>query len=174
MFLVVAAVGLVLLIVALVFDDVLDAVVPDNDWLSLPSLAAGLVAFGSVAYIMDSQTGVPVGAAVGLGSVVAVGCGWLAFRFSRAAMGMATDATPAIRDMLGSSGRVVTAIAAGSTGEVLVEFGGQLVKMTALAADGSGIATGVDIVVVSVESQTRVKVETASEFWSDVSPRRSE
>ncbi len=166
-FVIIGAIGAALLIFSLVFDDVLDGILPDGDVFSLPSIAAAMVAFGFGSAILSDQVGLPVGAAMGGGAVVAVVAGIGAVRASRAAIGMATDATPTSNDLLGAAGRVVTEIPVGSTGQVLVRLGGQPVKLTALTGPTSPtLPTGTEIVVVSVESSTKVTVQPAAEFWA--------
>ncbi|MEZ5230016.1 MAG: hypothetical protein R2710_26135 [Acidimicrobiales bacterium] len=166
-FVIIGAVGAVLLVFSLIFDDVLEGVLPDGDLLSLPSIAAAMVAFGFGTAVLDRQVGLPVGLAVTGGSIAAVVAALGAVRASRAAIGMATDATPTSNDLLGATGRVITEIPTGSTGQVLVRLGGQPVKLTALTGpSGPTLSTGTDIVVVSVESSTKVTVQAAADFWS--------
>lgn len=167
MFAIIALAGISLLVFSILFDGVLDAALPDFGWFSLPAIGAALAAFGVTAWVLENQADVPIGAATGVAALLALSSGALAYRMSRAAMGMATDATPASDDLLGTSGRVVTPIADSSTGEVLVRFAGQSVKLTASTTDGRPLRTGVDVVVVAVASSTRVTVEEAGSFWSD-------
>ncbi len=166
-FVIIGSIGAALLIFSLVFDDVLDGVLPDGDLFSLPSIAAAMVAFGFGSAILSDQVGLPIGAAMGGGALVAVAAGAGAVRASRAAIGMATDATPTANDLLGSLGRVVIEIPVGSTGQVLVRLGGQPVKLTAVVGPtGPMLPTGTEIIVVSVESSTKVTVQAAAEFWA--------
>ena len=46
MFVVIGVIGVVLLLLTIVFDDFLDAVIPDSCWFSGPALGAFLAAFG--------------------------------------------------------------------------------------------------------------------------------
>ncbi len=166
-FVIIGGIGALLLLISLVFDDVLDGLLPDGDFLSLPSIAAAMVAFGFGTAILDQQVGLPISAAMGGGALVAVVAAIGAVRASRAALGMATDATPTSNDLLGATGRVITEIPSGSTGQVLVRLGGQPVKLTALTGPtGPTLPTGTDIVVVSVESSTKVTVQASADFWA--------
>lgn len=168
LFLVIGIVGAVLLVFSLIFDDVLDGLLPDGDFFSLPSIAAAMVAFGFGASILQDQVGLPIAPAIGGGSIVAVVAALGAVRASQAAMGMATDATPSSGDLLGASGKVITPIPLGSSGEVLVRLGGQPVKLTALVGPaGPGLESGTQIVVVSVESPTKVVVQESARFWAE-------
>lgn len=170
MFLTIGIIGVVLLLFALVFDDILDGaldgIIPDTEWLSLASIAAFMAAFGAGGFILQEQAGLAVLPAIGGGSVLAVISAYAAVRFGHAAMHIPTDATPQVRDLVGSRGKVVTGIAAGSTGEALVYLGGQPVKVTASAVDGSAVPRGTNVIVVSAESSTRVIITTAPELWS--------
>ncbi len=166
-FVIIGAIGAGLLLFSLVFDDVLDGILPDGDVFSLPSIAAAMVAFGFGTAILSDQIGLPVGASMGGGALVAVVAAVGAVRASRAAIGMATDATPTSNDLLGAAGRVIIEIPAGSTGQVLVRMGGQPVKLTALTGpSGPTLLTGTEIIVVSVESSTKVTVQPAADFWA--------
>lgn len=166
-FVIIGAVGALLLVISLVFDDVLDGLLPEADLLSLPAIAAAMVAFGFGTAILADQIGFPTGAAMGGGAIVAVLAAAGAVRASRAAIGMATDATPTANDLLGATGRVIIEVPAGATGQVLVRLGGQPVKLTAVTGPtGPTLATGTEIVVVSVESSTKVTVQDAAQFWA--------
>lgn len=173
-FMTVGIAGAVLLVLGLVLDAVfeglLEGLLPESEWLSLPVVGAGLVAFGFGAAITQDQLGAPTVAAVGVGAALALGSAKAATRATRSAMSMATDATPHSRDLVGTAGRIVTPIAPGGSGEVVVRLGGQPVKLSALAAEGSDpsdtFASGTDVVVVSVVSPTRVRVQTAERFWA--------
>ncbi len=179
MFVVIGVVGVVLLVLALLFDDVIDGLLPDSELLSLPVVATAMVAFGFGTAVLTGQAGWPLGAAAGGGAVLAMVGGAGAVRAGRAALDMATDATPTSKDLVGSTGRVVTPIVRGSIGEIVVRLGGQPVKLTASllvedpgasdtdSGDPRPIATGTEVVVVSVVSPTRVVVQEATRFWAD-------
>jgi membrane-bound ClpP family serine protease len=164
MFVVIGVIGALLLVSSLVFDDVIDELIPGLDFLSGPVVGAFLAAFGLFGWFLDdgvdSATGVAAIAAVGGGVLF----GGLTFRFTRALMHQPTDATPTTASLVGQSGRVVTPIRANGLGEVLVSLGGAATKYTATA--DSDVAAGIAIVVVAVESPTKVRVQTETEFWS--------
>ena len=163
MFVVVGVVGAVLLLTFLLFDDLLDGILPDAEWISGPVIGAFLAAFGLFGWVADAGfgTGPALAALVGLGG--GVGLGWFAYRISKALMHAPTDATPTTASLVGQPARVITPVRAGGIGEVLVRLGGQPVKLSATAA--TDLARGADTVVVAVESATRVRVEAADEFW---------
>lgn len=167
LFIVIACIGALLLGVALVFDDVLEGLIPENDWLSLSALATFLVAFGFGAYIVDSRTGLPTAVAVVVGICAGLALAVVALRWSRSLSNMTTDATPAASDLVGCDGHVVTPILPGSTGEVLVRLGGQPMKLTAVTGDHQTDQLDRDtpVAVVRVLSPTRVEVEAAADFW---------
>ena len=120
---------------SLTFDDVLDGLLPESEIVSLPVIAAAMVAFGFGTAVLDGQAGFPLGLAVAGGAVLAALAGAGAVRAGQAARGMATDATPTAKDFVGASGRVVTSIPRGSVGEIVVRMGGQPVKLTAVLLD---------------------------------------
>jgi membrane protein implicated in regulation of membrane protease activity len=164
MFVVIGVIGAVLLVSTLVFDDLIDELIPGLDFLSGPALGAFLAAFGLFGWFLDdgvdSATGVAVIAAIGGGVLF----GGLTFRLTRALMHQPTDATPTTASLVGRSGKVVTPIRANGLGEVLVTLGGASTKYTATAE--ADLAAGIAIVVIAVESPTKVRVQTESEFWS--------
>jgi membrane protein implicated in regulation of membrane protease activity len=164
MFVVVGVVGVVLLVGFLVFDDVLDGLVPDADWISGPALGAFLAAFGLFGWVARDGFDAPDGVAAGVGVAGGVALGYFAYRLSKALINGPTDETPAVRTLVGKSGRVVTAVAAGRVGEVMVRLGGQPLKLSAAADEA--LAVGTEVVVVSVESDTKVVVEAAARFWA--------
>lgn len=165
-FIVVGAVGFLLVVVALIFGDVLDGILPDvslgdsGGLFSTEVLGAFAAGFGLAGALTLNATRAPLlatGAAVVAGGVL----GAAAFTFSRAMMRMPTDATPRSTDLVGAMGTVVTRIPQAGLGEVSVAAHGQRLKLSA-RADGP-IAAGVHIVVVDVTSPTSVVV-TESEF----------
>ena len=79
---------------------------------------------------------------------------------------MPTDATPTTRATIGVEARVVTPIRGGGVGEVVLSLGGQPVKYNATAA--GDVATGARVVVIAVESETKVRVEPAEQFWGEL------
>jgi hypothetical protein len=163
MFLALGVVGAVLLLAFIVFDDVLDAVLPDNDWLSGPILAAFLAAFGIVGWAVDSGFDAPTWLAVAGGIGGGLGLGYATYRITRAVAGMATDATPTPQDFVGREGKVITTVQCDRVGEVLITVGGQPVKLTAVA--DREIERGAPVVVVESMSPTKVVVQSAQQFW---------
>lgn len=161
-FIAIGVLGVALLAVSFLLDDVFEAVLPDG-WLSAPVVGAFLTATGFGGYLA-SVAGAPTGLAIAAGAGAGVVLGWVALRLSRAVAGMATDATPSSVDLVGREGRVVTPIVAGGTGEVLIRLGGQPLKLTARATDD--VPTGSTVVVVAVLSPTFVEVQTAERFWA--------
>ncbi|MEM7339498.1 MAG: NfeD family protein [Actinomycetota bacterium] len=172
MFLIIGFVGVALLALALIFDDVFEGILPESDWFSLTSLATFCVAFGFGAYVLDTEVGWPAALAAVGGATAGVALALVALRWSRSLSTMSTDATPAADDLIGREGRVITPVPVGSTGEALVRLGGQQMKLTAVAAAGQAeeLERGAPIVVVRVLSSTRVEVQAADAFWGDSTP----
>jgi len=170
MFIAVGLVGAALLLVFLIFDDFLDEIIPDADWISGPVIGAFLAAFGLFGWMVEasSDAGTAVAAAVGAAGGVALG--YATMRMTRALMKTPTDGTPSPRDLVGRAGRVVTPIVDGRVGEVLVTIAGQPMKLTAVAGAGQELARGSEVVVVEIASPTKVVVESAEQFWGE-SPR---
>lgn len=164
MFIAAAVIGVLLLLASLFFDDFFDSLLPESEWLSGPAIGAFLGAFGIVGWTVERGFGAsfPVAAVAGLGGGVLFGS--LTFRMVRSLMNSPTDATPRAADLVGMAGRVVTGVRAGGFGEVLVVRGGVPTKLSATA--NADLAVGVPVVVVAVESATKVVVEAADEFWS--------
>ncbi|HWL46025.1 MAG TPA: hypothetical protein VNQ73_24005 [Ilumatobacter sp.] len=164
MFVVVGAVGAVLLLVFLMFDDLLEGLLPDNDWISGPAIGAFLAAFGLFGWTAERafDTPRPVAATAGVAGGLALG--WFAVRLSKALLHSPTDATPATRDLIGQTAQVVTPVPAGGVGEVLVRLGGQPVKLAATADEH--LARGAESVVIDTLSPTRVVVQSVSRFWA--------
>ncbi|MFV0308902.1 MAG: NfeD family protein [Desertimonas sp.] len=163
MFAVVGLIGTVLLVLFLVFDDVFDGIFPDADWISGPVLGAFLAAFGLFGWVAEEGFDAPNGVAVGIGIAGGVGLGWFAARLAKALMHQPTDATPTTQSLIGTEGKVVTAISDGRPGEVLLQLAGQPYKISATADDT--LAVGTEVVVVDVASATRVIVQSATRFW---------
>ncbi len=165
MFVTIGVVGVVLLVLALALDDVLDGLLPDSDWLSLPGIAVFLAAFGLGGWALTDQMGAPETVGVVGGTVLGLMLGYFIARLIRGLSTMATDATPRADDLLGRSGKVVTGILPHSSGEVLVELGGHAMKLGAVYSGPEELITGSPIVVTEIISPTRVRVEPFSEFW---------
>ena len=165
MFVVIAVVGVVILLVSLLLDDFIDELIPDLPWISGPVIGAFLAAFGVIGWSSETgaETSKGVAAVIGLGGGLALGYG--TYRASRALWNMPTDATPTTQSVVGAEARVVTPIRSGGLGEIVVSLAGQPVKLSARAA-GDDIKTGTTVVVVAVESDTRVLVQPTDEFWA--------
>lgn len=168
MFVALAVIGIMLLVVALLFDDVLDGLLPDLDvfgseLLSGPVIGAFLGATGIVGWMLQAGAGAPGPVALGGGLASGAVLGWGTGRAVRALMHTPTDATPRASDLVGRSARVVTGVQAGGIGEIVVSLGGQPVKLTATA--GRDLPVGAEVTVVALESATKVVVEASEEFW---------
>ncbi|AKZ57057.1 conserved membrane protein of unknown function [Streptomyces ambofaciens ATCC 23877] len=154
--------GVVLLALSLIFDGLLEGAFDGaldgvlEGWLSLP-VVAGFVAMTGFAGALALGTGGtgPAGAA-GVGAVAGMGAAWLTYRFSRALMHDRTAATPRADDLLGTSGRVVTAIPVDGFGEVLLRLAGQPLKCAARSAQP--VARGTEVWVEAVPTGTSVVV----------------
>ena len=159
---VVGGVGLVLLLASLLLGDLLDGVVegldellPGADWLSGPTVGAFLAAFGFVGLVVESAQGAVL-PALGAGAAAGTGAGLAAAAGYRALTRVRTDATPTSRDLVGTEGQVVTAIADSGYGEVVVRLAGSPVKLS--AQSDVPVERGSRVWVSEVLSATAVRV----------------
>ena len=164
MFIVIGLVGAVLLLSSLLFDDFIDELVPDLDFLSGPVIGAFLAAFGLFGWFASSYD--TVSALITLVVAVAGGVvlGGFTYQLTDVLMHQATDATPTTESLIGTTGRVVTPVSADGIGEVLLALGGASTKYTATAA--TDLPTGAPVVVIEVVSPTKVRVEAEATFWA--------
>ncbi|WP_455351185.1 hypothetical protein [Streptomyces sp. SYSU K217416] len=154
--------GVVLLVLALVFDGVLEGLfggVLDglfDGLLSLPVIAGFMSMLGFGGAIVLGTTGLGGGAATAVGVLAGVVTGGLVWKLSRVLMRSLTDATPHQDDLIGTAGSVVTPIPAGGYGEVLLRLAGQPVKFAARSE--VPVARGTEIWVEAALSATSVAV----------------
>ncbi|QGG96857.1 NfeD family protein [Actinomarinicola tropica] len=163
-FIVVGGLGVGLLVLGLLLDDVLDGlfdVFDSGGALSAPVIGAFLGAFGIGGWLAQRSTSSVLVALVAAGLAGLV-LGYLALRLSLAFVDMPTDATPTSGDYLGQIGKVVTPIAAGR-GEVMIRMGGTPHKLT--ARSDSDLARGVEVVVVEVLSPNAVAVVATTDLF---------
>ena len=93
-----------------------------------------------------------------------VAFGAFTFKLTDTLINQPTDGTPTTASLIGQTGRVVTPVRADGIGEVLVALGGASTKYTATA--DTDLAAGSSVVVVAVESPTKVRVQSEAEFWA--------
>ena len=155
-FLVIGAVGLVVLLVSLLvgelFDGVFDAL--PGDVLSTSVVAGFLAAFGFAGALAVGALGTGVAVLVGLvaGGLVGGGAGWL----TKSLAGLRTDATPTGAALVGLPGTVVTQIPSQGYGEVSVTVAGHLTKLNARADEV--LLVGTPVTVTATLSPTSVMV----------------
>jgi membrane protein implicated in regulation of membrane protease activity len=164
MFVVIGVIGAMLLVASLVFDDVIDGLVPDLPYVSGAVIGAFLAAFGAIGWFVDDGVGATTVVALFAGVVGGVAIGAAAFKLTDTLVNLPTDATPTTESLVGKPARVVTPVRAGGVGEVLVLLGGASAKYT--ATSDTDLATGTSVVVTAVESPTKVRVQSEAEFWS--------
>ncbi|GAA3545611.1 hypothetical protein [Streptomyces osmaniensis] len=150
--------GVVLLALSLVFDGVLEGALDGvlDGWLSLPVLAGftAMTGFGGAIALGATDAGPAV--ATGAGALAGLGTAWLTYRFGRALMRDRTAVTPNGSDLVGSAGKVVTAIPVDGFGEVLLQLAGQTAKFAARCA--VPVARGTEVWVESAPTATSVVV----------------
>ncbi|GIE35706.1 hypothetical protein Ait01nite_087510 [Actinoplanes italicus] len=162
-FLVIGGLAVAVLAVALLGGELLHLGHPDAGGPVSTEVVAGFVgAFGfagaAASELLGARTTGSIAVAVVIGALAAVPAAWLAWRLSRAARDMRTDATPQRQHLVGSLGVVVTPVPAGTGyGEIRVRLGGQPVKLYARA--DRAIPAGAQVFVIEAPSETSVVVE---------------
>ena len=169
-FLVIGGVGLLIVVLSLIFDDMFESFDLGSDLFSTPVIGSFLAAFGFAAALTMSATSVGTGPAtvVGLGAGTALG--WAALWISRSLMRMRTDEPVRLSDLVGKPAVVVSAIPSGGYGEVRIDHAGQPMKLNARIESGGSAPIGGRMVVVSVNSASSVVVEPESDFWGRPAP----
>ena len=156
--------GVVLLLLALVFDGVLEGLFDGvgvldglfDGLLSLPVIAGFVSMLGFSGAIAMGTTGVGAIGATAIGTPAGLATGWLAYRLSQVLLRDRSGAAPRHDDLIGTSASVVTAIPADGFGEVLVHQAGQPVKLSAKSA--APVAQGAEVWVEGTLSRTAVSV----------------
>ncbi|MCN0153240.1 hypothetical protein [Salinispora arenicola] len=161
-FLIIGAIGVAVLVLALISGDLLQFGQPDFDGpVSTEAVAGFASAFGFggaiASELLDARTSGMVALAVAGGVLAAVPTAWVAARLGRAARNMPTDPTPTRTDVVGALGRVVTPVPVDGYGEVRVQVAGAPVKFNARA--DRPIPVGAQIFVVEALTDTSVHVE---------------
>lgn len=156
-FLVVGALGVVLLLVALLLGDVLDGAFEGlSAGFFTEALAGFLGALGFGGAIALSVTG-STSVAVVVGLVLGVLLGWLAARASRFLHGTGETDTVRTSDMVEKIGTVVSAIPEDGFGVVSISVGGHLTRLNARSS--VAVPAGTQVSVTQVISPTAVQVE---------------
>jgi membrane protein implicated in regulation of membrane protease activity len=157
-FLVVGAVGVLLLLVALVVGDVLDGAFEglSAGFFSTEAIAGFLGALGFGGAIALEVTG-STSLAVAIGLVLGVLLGWLAARASTFLHGDGKGDTVRTSDMLEKIGSVVSAIPDGGFGVVSLSVGGHITRLNARSS--VAVPAGTQVSVTQVISPTAVQVE---------------
>jgi membrane protein implicated in regulation of membrane protease activity len=164
-FLVVGALGLLVLVISLFVGELGELGLGDVDAdgpFSVPAIAAllGGIGFGGAAATSVLPDDLPdAGAAVlalGAGLVVAVPLAWGAVRLSRALKDMPTQNTLTRAHLVGAQGVVVSAVPSTGFGEVRLAVAGQHLKFAARSE--LALPSGTPVYVVDALSDTAVEV----------------
>lgn len=155
LFLIIAAVGIVLLLAGMLFGDALEAF-DAGPFVSLPVVGAVLTAFGGTAAVVVGSTSAGSAVAAVAGVAGGVVFGVITGYAVRALMRMPTDHTPRASDVVGESGVVVTPIRAGGYGEVRLRSGGVQLKVAATASEA--VPIGTTVLVIEAPSPTSIVV----------------
>ncbi len=159
-FFVIGVVGLVLLAVSLLIGDVLDGALDLLDGFLGGIFSTAVIGGFTAAFGFGGAgalgAGLPMIAAIPVGLGVGVIFGWFAAWLTRLIRDGGSDATIESGDLLGHSGRVVTAIPADGLGTVRVVIGGHSVRRNARAE--VPLEAGTEVHVTGVLSPTAVSV----------------
>ena len=157
-FLLLGALGVVLLLVALVVGDVLDGAFEglSAGFFSTEALAGFLGALGFGGAIALGTTG-STSLAVVIGLVLGVLLGAAAAKASRFLHGTGETDTVRTSDMVEKIGRVVDAIPADGFGTVSISAGGHITRLNARSS--IAVPAGTQVSVTQVISPTAVQVE---------------
>lgn len=158
-FLVIGAVGVVLLLVSLIVGDVIHgALEVGGDFVSGPALAAFVGAFGfggALALYAGAPTPVAVLAGLLLGALLGAAAGWAAAQLSRGG----DTANVRTGDLVGRPATVVTEIPEGGYGTVSIVASGHITSLNARCK--RGLDPGTAVRITAVLSPTSVAVEPA-------------
>ena len=162
-YLVIGAVGLLIVLAALLVGEVLDGLFGAFDLdvgggvFSAPVLGSFLASFGFGAALVMASTDADatVAALGGLASGLLVG--GIALVMTRSLLRMPTDATVTTRGLEGTAGVIITPIPDQGYGEVTIRHHGEQRKYNARAAEP--LSVGVQIKVTAVLSASAVVVE---------------
>ena len=169
-FLVIGAVGLVVLLISLFVGELGELGLGDVDAdgpFSVPAIAAllGGIGFGGAAAVSVLPADLPDAGtavlAVGAGLVVAVPLAWAAVRLSRALKDMPTQETLTRSHLVGALGVVVSAVPSTGYGEVRLALAGQHLKFA--ARSDVALPAGTPVYVVEALSDTAVEVVSTAE-----------
>lgn len=156
-FLVIGALGVVLLIVSLavgeIFEGVFDAV--GGDLISGASVAAFLGALGFVgALVLDAtgRTGWAIVAGLAAGGVVGALAGWLTLALTRGG----GESTVRSGSLVGRDATIVSAVPADGYGEISIVASGHITKLN--ARSDQPLTAGTPVTITAVLSATSVQV----------------
>ncbi|MDR1386405.1 MAG: hypothetical protein LBJ44_02210 [Propionibacteriaceae bacterium] len=158
-FLLLGAVGAILLIVCIFVDDHLGGIfdaLGGGDWFTGAGLAGFLGALGfggAAAYGLTGSVGLALAAGSGLGLLLGLAMGWVMLQMRRTQDGGA----PTSEGLVGLEGAVVSDIPTEGYGEVRLVQSGHLVKLNARA--DQAVPTGAPVRVTEVLSATAVRVD---------------
>ena len=161
-FWIVGGVGAALFLVSLFLGDVLEGLLDGLEGvtgglLSTAAIGGFAGAFGLAGGTVMAATDLGVGPAALIGVVAGALMAAFSAALTRSMHNAPTDRAPGPQDLIGAAGVVVTAIPAGSYGEIVVQVGGHRLKLSARAAEP--ITSGADVVITQSLSATSVRVK---------------
>ncbi|CAM3291340.1 hypothetical protein NODU109028_09705 [Nocardioides dubius] len=156
-FLIIGAVGVLLLLLSLIVGDLLDGLLDfGGDLFSGAALAGFLGAFGfggALVYDLSDSLGLAIGLGLLAGVIVGAGAGLASYKLKQGG----DESNVRTGDLVGHEGSVVNAIPADGFGEVSIVASGHITKLNARA--GQPLNAGTPIRITAVLSPTSVLVE---------------
>ncbi len=157
-FLIIGAIGVVLLLVSLLIGDHLDGVLDGlgGDYVSGAALAGFLGAFGFVGALVVDGTGstaAAIGAGLVAGLAIGAGVGWVSNRLRRGG----DEANVRTSSLVGRTATVMNPIPSQGYGEISIVASGHITKLNARAAEP--LPAGTPVTITGVLSPTSVLVE---------------
>ncbi len=156
-FLIIGAVGIVLLVVSLVLGDLLDGLMDfGGDLFSGAALAGFLGAFGFAGAIaLETTDNLTASMLIGLlaGLVIGAAVGWVSLQLKKGG----DESNVRTGDLTGRDATVVSAIPEDGFGEISIVASGHITKLNARAT--TGLPAGTPVTITAVLSPTSVLVE---------------
>lgn len=164
-FLIIGAVGLVILLVSVIFGEAIEGIFDldflGGDLFSTASIAAFLGAFGFSGVISLSLLEV-TWVAILVGAIAGALALWGAASLTRWLKRGENLAVVRSDSLVGASARVITAIPEGSYGEVLIKLGGRTLKRS--AKSDVAVPSGTEVWISGIVSPTAVQVTPSHEL----------
>lgn len=152
LFITVAAIGVIMLLLALIFDSIFDF---DDGPFSMTGMGAFLASFGFSGWIAINS-GMKAGASAIIGGIVGVLC-WVAAYFIVKLLRGGEPESLSVQDYVGLNGRLSTAIRDAGVGEMILNIRGESVHLAAYS--DTPISAGKLVEITSIRGTGSVFVQ---------------